>query len=133
MMKNIAEASFLAILIICLSACNTQRKMTLTGYDRDRDNRVNREEFESVFRDRNTYSDWDTDGDRRLNEVEWERGFNVYSSDYNYDEMEGFDEWDTERDDYIDENEFREGFFNLFDANDNDYLEESEFASYQGQ
>ena len=47
--------------------------------------------------------------------------------------MEGFDEWDTERDDYIDEKEFREGFFNLFDANDNDYLEESEFASYQGQ
>ena len=134
MKNNIATIFYSGlVLTLLLGACSTQRDITLTGWDRDKDNRLNREEFETVFRDRNTYEEWDTNGDNQVDKVEWDRGFNVYNSSYPYDEQEGFDEWDTQRDDYIDENEFFEGIFNFFDSNDNNYIEESEYASYQDQ
>lgn len=121
------------ILFICITlavSCSSQREAGYTTWDADRNNRVDRQEFETAFRDRDTYGDWDKNDDRRLDRDEWETGFNVYSSSYPYDEEGAFDEWDTERDDYIDENEFLGGTFDFLDDNDDDYIEESEYNNW---
>ena len=111
-------------------SCSTPRENSYTTWDADRDDRIDRKEFETVFRDRDAYGNWDKNDDRRLDKDEWETGFNVYNSSYPYDEEGVFDEWDTERDDYIDENEFLGGTFDMIDNNDDNYIEEEEYNTW---
>jgi hypothetical protein len=117
-----------AILLVVLS-CSAKREMVTTfgSYDSNRDDRVDREEFETVFAEQGDFNTWDIDEDRRLTEDEWENGFNVYSSSYPYEERGVFDDWDTDNDSYVDDDEYNDGFFGLWDSNDDDYVEEREF------
>lgn len=130
MKTKIQTTSALLLSLMIFASCAGPRENSYTTWDSNRDSRVDRDEFETVFRDRDTYGDWDSNGDRRLDRDEWETGFNVYNSSYPYDEDGVFDEWDTERDDYIDENEFLDGSFDLMDNNDDNYIEESEYNNW---
>ena len=124
----------LSTLIITLAtftilSCTSNREMVVTydGYDTNRDKKIDRDEFNTVFSNQGEFSKWDIDKDRRLTSEEWDKGFNNYGSSYPYEEKGLFDDWDTDGDTYVDDEEFNNGFFDLFDGDDSDDITEDEW------
>lgn len=128
-MISLIKCLALSSILLMIVSCSTKREMVTTfgSYDANRDDRVDREEFETVFAEQGDFNTWDIDEDRRITEDEWEKGFNVYSSSYPYEERGIFDDWDTNKDTYVDDDEYNEGFFGLFDSNDDNYIDQREF------
>jgi len=118
---------FFAILLTAACSGNRETAYAYNDYDSNNDQRIDRDEFSSVFSNQGEFEKWDIDKDRRLSSDEWEKGFNNYGSSYPYEERGLFDDWDTDGDTYVDDEEFNEGFFDLFDGDDSDDITEKEW------
>ncbi|MFZ3584248.1 PRC-barrel domain-containing protein [Loktanella sp. DJP18] len=93
-----------------------------------------------------TYNDIDADGNLELSDVEFERYSTELSERYDadadgylsvdeYAPLEAelgpyFSAWDTETDALLDVNEFHAGLYDTYDADDNMFVDEQEFAAY---
>lgn len=132
-MKLIEAFFTLLIFTFLITSCATNKRVgyAFNDYDLNRDNRIDRDEFNTVFANEGQFEDWDIDQDRRLTQDEWNKGFNNFSSSYPYEERGVFDDWDTDGDTYVDNDEYNEGFFDLFDSDDSDDITENEWLDEQ--
>lgn len=132
-MSNVNKMVPIVIVFLIITSCTGNREMvhTLGYYDTDKDFKVNRDEFNTVFRNEGDFDSWDADRDSRINESEWNAGFNEYSSSYPYEEKGLFDDWDTNGDTYVDNNEFSEGVFGMRDNNNDGFIDQDEWDKYE--
>jgi len=95
-------------------------------WDEDDSDRLNETEWSTgaqrVFGDTEygAFADWDADGDSELDANEVAEGFETHGL---YDRVDG------DRDALIDDEELADWFFDLFDANDDDELDTTEWES----
>lgn len=68
------------------------------------------------------FDDWDTDNEAGISDDEWDAGFG---------ENGIFDTWDADADGTLTEDEFNTGVYDAYDENDDDILDDQEFAEYE--
>ncbi|MFD2515972.1 hypothetical protein ACFSRY_19020 [Pontibacter locisalis] len=115
-------------------------------WDLNDDNLLNEDEFTTSF-----FQTWDTNNDNALVENEWKtaaKDFGIENEDVltwdgNFDgvldEVEfrtglanngWYDTWDTNKDNMISEQEYTDGVFMIFDRNDDNVLDDTEYVYY---
>lgn len=96
-------------------------------WDLDNDGRISQGEWTTVVSDYSNHIDatdwraWDTDGDGFIDRVEF---------DANFAEMGWYTGWDTNGDGQVDLREYTDGAFAIWDENDDNVLDETEFIRY---
>ncbi|WP_144266273.1 hypothetical protein [Pontibacter ummariensis] len=68
-----------------------------------------------------SWTDWDTSGDGVLDENEYNAGF---------DTIVWYGEWDQDDDNQLSEREYTDGVFRLWDANNDEVLDDTEYRVY---
>jgi len=98
------------------------------SWDTDGKAGVSSDEFEAGMTDAQIFKKWDANADGMLSQAEFEEGVgdNTAFTDRFGDNY--FDTWDANDDDNIGENEFYEGTYGVYDADENNVIEEPELG-----
>lgn len=96
-------------------------------WDEDDDDRLSDDEFAIALDGTRAWADWDLDGDGYLDEDEWDAatGDAEWSDDWG-----NFGDWDADDDLRLTEDEWAGGFWDVFDDNDDDWVDENEWNTY---
>ncbi|MGK7395471.1 MAG: hypothetical protein ACNS62_12920 [Candidatus Cyclobacteriaceae bacterium M3_2C_046] len=94
-------------------------------FDGNRDELLNETEF-LQFSDNGFYNSWDLDQDQALELNEFEKGWDNNFEPSRYD-AGFFDRWDANENDYIDDEEFSSGLYDLIDEDESGYVDYDEF------
>lgn len=121
------------MLIFCLGsfALSAQSK-AMARHDENKDNRLSRDEYGDMLRKNKVFAEWDQNNNGFISLQEWNDALDKYYSD-----MQGiatyanYLKWDLNADHYLNDDEFRIGNFELWDENNNEYVDPEEWTRYE--
>jgi hypothetical protein len=100
------------------------------AFDLDNDNMLDQDEFRAAYEDYNYFENWDTDDDDDLDETEWQSGLDTYVPDYDATQDGIYTDWDLDNDGVLDNTELEDNVFDIYDEDDDDFLDEVEFDEW---
>jgi hypothetical protein len=98
------------------------------GWDMTSDGLLDQAEFRAGFDNEEWFDEWDDDDDELLSESE----FDVGTSDWGMARTGLWADWDANEDDFIDDDEFAEGLFDVWDEDDDVMLSCDEYNAGLG-
>lgn len=98
-------------------------------WDTDNEAGLTSDEYRAGFEATGTFDDWDANDDDMLSREELDQGIGeneqAFSARFGSDPIA---DWDADGDEALSEDEFYEGTYSVYDADDNDVIEEPEFG-----
>lgn len=132
--KNILSLSKLFVLLLAFGifSCRASEEGAYANWDADRDARLDTNEFGTAWGESGYFDRWDANQDDFIDENEWNAGRNNFMADYNESEFGAFSDWDADDDSMLAENEFRDGVFDTYDADNDNYWTDTEYGTWWG-
>lgn len=97
-------------------------------YDKNTDQRWDRDEFNTSMGESGMYGEWDADRDGFLNENEYNEGTKSWQNE----SARTFSDWDMDRNGNLNEDEFNEGTFGTWDTDRDGMLSSDEYNMGMG-
>lgn len=123
---SLIAASALALSAFVVAPATAQDSM-YSDWDADQSGAVDRGEFDKGLNGLKIYDAWEKDPDAQMSEGDFDRDYG--EADWRDDQT--FSEWDADRDAGLDRSEFQTGYYEQYDANDDDMLDEEEFGLFE--
>ena len=100
---------------------------TFNEWDADADTEITESEWNEGWADVDLFGEWDADADGFLTEEEWTSGTEEWNN-VGWD-WGTFGDWDTDANAELNEEEFGQGFYTVWDADDDQVLTQTEFRT----
>ena len=100
-----------------------------SDWDADGNGALSQEEWNTGWENEGAFDTWDSDDDGLLSQNEFETGIGDGEAFADNDDF-GYDLWDTDGDGLLDSDEVNEGFYNTYDENSDNVIEEPEYDDF---
>lgn len=108
---------------------NTERS-PYSNWDTNDDEKIDKDEFTASFNDNDFYSSWDSNSDDQLDEDEWNSGIATNYPYYNDVDYGMFRDWDNDNNEYLNQKEFADRTFNLWDEDGDGFINSDEYNTW---
>lgn len=100
-------------------------------WDTDTEAGISSDEFRAGLEGTGVFDEWDTNGDNMLSQSGFNEGLGYNDAAFNERFGEDYyNTWDANSDNNIDEDEFYSGSYSGYDADANDMIDEQEFGNF---
>lgn len=132
--NNLLSTGKLMVILLLFGfiSCRAADEGAYANWDADSDARLDTNEFGTAWGEAGYYDRWDANQDNFIDENEWNAGRNEFMEGYNETEFGAFGDWDTDDDNLLAENELRDGVFGVYDANNDNYWDDTEYGTWWG-